>query len=268
MRFRGSFMAIALACGLAAFSARAQEKQPAPKKERVVRVTADVLSHNDATGVGAGKNFTIVDGETLVKGDDGKWNQKQKVAEATGNLSMVDPQASGTSKKVIVQYAASKKIVEMVDDVTITVKPRKKAASGPAPVSLEGDSARVKNGEEDSPRSHPAIITCDRVEYHYARDKKYAKLTGNFKVVQKLKDLTRNVTAKYAEWFGNEDKILLYPPVHFEDTKGQKFDTPQPVTLFTTEGAETIQAKDVVLEFPVEDEEDEKPAPKPNQKKP
>jgi len=237
---------------------QAKQNQPAAKKStRTVEVTADAMKHNDATGIGSGKNFVIVDGETTVKGEDGKWNQKTRVAEATGNLSMSDPQADATSKKAIIQYAGDKRIVEMVDDVNITVRPKKKAvkASGPTPASLQ-------NGDEESPRSHPAVITCDRVEYHYARDKKYAKLTGNFKVVQKLKDLTRDVTAEHAEWFGNEDRILLHPPVHFEDTKGQIFDTPNPVTLHTGEGAERIEATKVKLIFPVEDE-DERPGSKP-----
>src|SRR5688572_12567673 len=142
---------------------------------RKVEVTADAMKHNDATGIGSGKNFVILDGETTVKGEDGKWNQKTKVAEATGNLSMSDPQADATSKKAIIHYAGGKRIVEMVDDVHITVRPKKKAASGPTP-------ANPQNGDEESPRSHPAVITCERVEYHYARDKKYAKLTGSFKV--------------------------------------------------------------------------------------
>ena len=256
---------LSLAGALIGYSASPQAKSgptAAPKKERTIQITADGARHNDATGIGSGKNFVIVDGETTVSGEDAKWNQKNRVAEAAGSLKMSDPQADATSKKAIIQYASSKRIVEMVDDVTITVRPKSRSASpsGPAPVSIENGTARVKSAEDDSPRRHPAVITCDRVEYHYARDKKYAKLTGNFKVVHKLKDLTRNVTAKSAEWFGNDDRILLHPPVHFQDTKGQIGDTDQPVTLYTTEGAERIEATKLKLVFPVEDDEEEAPA--------
>ena len=232
---------------------QAKKAQAAQKKPgRPVSVLIGLVTHNDGKGVGSGKDFTIIDGETTVKGDDAKWNQNTNVAEATGNLKMSDPQADATSTKAIIHYASAKRIVEMIGDVKITVRPKKKAEKATA----------ARSGEE-SPRSQPAEITCDRVDYHYARDKKYAKLVGNFKIVQKLTDLTRNVTADHAEWFGNEDRILLHPPVYYETSKGQKMNTKEPVTLITTEGAETIQGRNWVMEFLVEDEEEEKPAAKP-----
>src|SRR5437867_3167443 len=85
-----------------ALAARPQSKQgpdPEEKTPRTVQVKVDRVLHNDATGIGAGKGITILDGDTTVKADDGKWNQKTKVAEATGSLSMSDPQADATSKK-------------------------------------------------------------------------------------------------------------------------------------------------------------------------
>jgi len=245
-----------IAWGLSASSQSKQNPAPVAKNERTIRVLGDELRHNDATGIGSAVNFTLIDGETVVKGEAVKWNHKTKIAQATGNLSMTDPQADATGKKAVIQYGNTKRIVEIVDDVKITVRPKKKAGAQPS------------KGDEDAPRGHPAVITCDRLEYHYARDKKYAKLTGNYKVVQKIKDLTRNVTADFAEWFGLEDKILLHPPVYYEDSKGQKMNTREQVTLITTEGAESIYGRKVEMEFPVEDDEEAKPAPKPATGKP
>ena len=81
----------------------------------------------------------------------------------------------------------------------------------------------------------------------------------HFKVVQKLSDKTRTLTANHAEWFGLEDKVVLHGPVHVEDTKGLKADTKDEVVLFVKEGQERMLMKGGTATLP-QDDDDEKPA--------
>lgn len=266
---------------LAGWSALSQAQSPTrpqpPKKEapkeREVRIAYDEMVHSETTGEGEARKVVLVDGETQVMADRAKWNTKTKVLEGTGNLLMTDPQADGTSEKAVVYWDKGKRLAVLTGNVTITVKPRRKDTqpppgpppAGPAPVVLEEDRARVKgDDEEDSPRRHPAVITCDKVEYRYARNQKHAVLTGNFKVVQKLKDKTRTLTARYAEWFGREERILLHGPVKWEDSEGNGGEAPGDVTVYTAENDERIIVPGkgtAILRVKEEDEEEAPPAP-------
>jgi hypothetical protein len=132
----------------------------------------------------------------------------------------------------------------------------------PAPVKVNGNKATVEPAPDDndeSARNYPAIITCDKAEYYYAKDKKHGILTGNFKVVQKLPKKTRTLTAEHGEWFGKDEKIILYPPVHLEDTEGTDFDPVGEVTLHTKEGEEKVSMPHGGTgKIVVKDEEEEK----------
>ncbi len=79
-------------------------------------------------------------------------------------------------------------------------------------------------------------------------------------MVQKLSDKTRTLTAQHAEWFGREEKIVLYPPVHFEDTKGSSGDATGEVEVFTKEGDERyITKQSGTIQFRVDDEDEDQP---------
>jgi lipopolysaccharide export system protein LptA len=238
--------------------AQAQPSKPSDKDTDVLDISFSSFNHSDATGEGEYTKFVAVDKDTTVSGDLCKLHDKKKVAEATGNLKMTDPQADATGDKVLLYYAKGKKILDLIGNVQITVKPKDKSAKSadpaaapgaqtkpvePAPVKLDGNKATVQpapDDGDDSARKYPAIITCDKAEYHYAKDKKHGLLTGNFKIVQKLAKKTRTLTAEHGEWFGKEEKIILYPPVHFEDTEGTIFEPVGEVILFTKEGEEKI----------------------------
>jgi len=247
--------------------------KPAPKSEDKKpvpwNIQFDSMESNESAGETEFKNVVAVSDEgTTMHSDNWRLYQKKKTAVATGNLRMTDPQADATGKQADIDYAKGKRLLVLTGDVEIVVKPKKAKESappppGPAPVAVENGTATLKdpNADEDSSdsvRKHPATITCDKLEYEYAKDKKHATLTGSFKVVQKLSDRTRTLTSEHAEWFGLEDRILLHPPVHVEDTKGLKgFDTNEPVTVFVTEGDERILAKKGAGTYEVTDEDDE-----------
>jgi lipopolysaccharide export system protein LptA len=291
------------ACAVVGFASQALGRQQASQKpetpaQKSAPATSDTwtiqflngISQDNKTGKGQAKAVTATSDEgTVIVTDVWQWDEKAKTAKATGNLKMTDPQADATSDQANVFYKRDKRLLVLTGNVVIFVKPKQdsQAASpagatptGPAPVVLQDGKLTARTGpqptankeDEESPnsaRKHPATITCDKVEYEYGRNKKHAVLTGNFKVVQKLSDSVRTLTADHGEWFGNDERIELYPPVHFEDTKGRKGDTESKVTIHTREGEETfsVPGKGVVVikNLPEEDEEETTPpAPKPS----
>lgn len=229
------------------------------------------ISYNDKTGRNEFHKIVATSDEgTVIHADTWTGNHNDKTGRATGNLKMTDPQADATADVANVYYARAKRLLVMTGNVDILVKPKKKdqqtptTPPAPAPVVVKDGQAKVEEpasetaDDENSPssaRRHPATITCDKLEYEYARNKKHAVLTGHFKVVQKLKDNTRTLTAEHGEWFGLEDRVLLYGPVHVEDTKGSVFDFPSNVTVYVTEGDERLEGKNGHGHFVVRDDD-------------
>src|SRR5438874_2059000 len=91
--------------------AQAQPSKQADKETDALDITFGSFNHSDATGEGEYTKFVAVDKDTTVIGDLCKLHDKKKVAEATGNLKMTDPQADATGDKALVYYAKNKKIL-------------------------------------------------------------------------------------------------------------------------------------------------------------
>jgi hypothetical protein len=254
-------------------------------KDKFLSITAEESVDNEATKTLDAKNAVVTDIEegTVFKADLIHVNNKKGVqtANATGNMSVTDKQADVTGEKAVVYFARSKRLAVVTGNVVILVKPKKDDAqpaapstppSGPAPVSFQNGKPVVepKTGQEDESasdaRKHPSTITCDKLEYEYAKSKKHAVLTGHFKVVQKLSDKTRTVTADYADWYGLEDRLVLHPPVRVEDTKGQTGNSDYDVIVFTKEGNEALLMKKGIINIKVPEEEQDDTAtpPKPD----
>jgi len=254
-------------------------------------ITFDELVHNDATGEGEATMVVATSEEdTVIRADRFRWNDKTKTAQATGHLQMSDDQSEGTAEKVDIQYAREKRLMILTGKVALTLKPRndgaartsgKPAAGGDGGASStatqappgsatpdSGASASARSDDEARLRDYPIEVTCDRVEYEYARDKRHAVLTGGFRAVQKLKDYTRTLTAEQAEWFGREERVVLKGPVKLEDTKGRKGESPEDVTVFTREGKEGIRLRKGTYTMPVEEEGAAPPAQPPDRQTP
>jgi lipopolysaccharide assembly outer membrane protein LptD (OstA) len=241
--------------------------------ETYIRVTAEESEIDEATQTTHGTNATVTDLEegTVFKAADVKVDQRPKFETlvATGSPSITDKQADITGDKAVANFAKSKRILTVTGNVVILVKPKQKDGAAdpvtPMNVAVQDGKAVAQPGKKDesaaSARKHPATITCDQVVYHYAKDKKHAILTGNFKVVQKLPTKTRTLTAKYADWFGNEERILLHGPVEMEDSKGTRMTTPEQVTIFTAEGKENIKMRNAIILTPKSEIEEEEDAP-------
>lgn len=211
------------------------------------------------------------DQDTVIRADRFAWNDKTKIAHATGNLHMSDDRTEGTADRVDIEYQRDKRLMVLTGNVKLTLKPKKSGEAtsadkenagqgGASSKSTATDSQTVAGSGDTSDesahlRDYPIEVTCDRVEYEYARDKRHAVLTGNFRAVQKLKDYTRTLLAERAEWFGREERVVLKGPVKLEDTKGRKGESPEDVEVFTREGKEGIRLKKGVYSMPVEENE-------------
>lgn len=251
---------------------KADKNQDGGKKTRTLNATIEDWTTNDNTGIGSGRNVVgvIEEDEVHYRADKFTYNQKTRVAEVTGNLFISDPKADVTADRALIYYAKAKRKIELYGNVHILAKPKPdkdKEAPMPAPVVVEGDRATVQQPDPDSSagaRKYPADITCDRADYFYGKDKKLANLFGNFKAVQKLPDKVRTLTADHAEWYGREDRVLLYAPVKFSDTKGIRGEPTGNVTVYTAEGNESIETKGrSTITIPVEDDEEDAPKPAP-----
>jgi lipopolysaccharide export system protein LptA len=234
----------------------AQAEKPA---SRPWHITFDELVHNDATGEGeATRVVATSDEDTVVKADLFAWNDKKKTARATGHLSMTDEQADGTADQVDIEYMKAKRLMVLTGNVRLTLKPRKKTVAKDGAETPGG--GQTASGSETKPetsdiREYPIEVTCDRVEYEYARSKRHAVLTGRLRATQKLKDYTRTLTAERAEWFGPDEKVVLTGPVRVEDTKGRKGESPEDVIVYTREGQEAIKLRKGTYTMPIEDED-------------
>lgn len=229
--------------------------------ERPWHLTFEDLFHNDATGEGEATMVVATsDQDTRVQADRFRWNDKTRKAWASGNLSMKDERTEGTADQVEIDYAAKRRLMVLTGNVKLVLKPRRQQSeTGPSGGNGEAESKETTpaEDEENNPlagvRDYPIEVTCDRAEYEYARDKRHAVLTGNFRAVQKLRDFTRTLTAEKAEWFGREERLVLRGPVKLEDTKGRKGETPEDVEIFTAEGKEGIKLRKGTYVMPVEE---------------
>jgi lipopolysaccharide export system protein LptA len=283
-------LCVAVFTGSALYSASSQEpKKPqaaagqpekADKKPKTLNIRYSAWSHSDSTEISDFKEAVItdVDEGTVFRADKMKVNNKKGIqaADATGNLLVTDKQADVTGENAVIHFAKSKRLVVLTGKVLITVKPKSEqkdpttAEVGPAPVVLQDGKAKIADAKPDdddesagSARKYPATITCDKVEYEYAKSKKHAVLTGSFKVVQQMPNRTRTLYADHGEWFGLEDRLLLHAPVRWEDTKNNmKGQSPGDVTVFTKENDERIEMpKGGSFVVEVEEEEEEPSAP-------
>jgi lipopolysaccharide assembly outer membrane protein LptD (OstA) len=221
--------------------------KPAPTRELYIQFIS--AEEDEKAGLMTYQSAIVKDGDEVIKADKAVVHLKTKVIDATGNLNISDPQADATGDSAKVYYARDKRLAVLLGHVRIVLKPEKK------PEAEQKTGGSVSDDNTASLRSQPSIIICDKMEYEFAKDKKHATLTGNFKVTQQLTDRTRTLTADHAEWFGLEDKVTLYPPVHLEDTRGMKGDTEEPVTIITTGGQDIIKLGKGSATIPVQEDE-------------
>lgn len=244
--------------GQAGAPRRAPAAAAEPARQQPWTIAFDELTHSDATGEGHARGVVATSDEgAVIRSDLFQWNDRQRRARATGHLRMTDPQVDATAESAEIDYARGRRLIVLTGDVRMALKP-KPADSAPG-AAAEAPTTPPESDADESirdARRQPIEVTCERVEYQYARGVRHAVLSGSFQAVQKLPDTTRTLTAAKAEWFGNEDRVLLRGPVHFEDTHGRKGDTAEDVVIGTREGAEALQLKRGTYTLPIEEDEE------------
>jgi hypothetical protein len=221
---------------------------------------------DETTGLWTGTHFTYRRDDTVITGDKARHNNKTRILDAEGNLTLDDPKHHVTGDKAHVER--DKSLAVITGNIVIVLKPEKEEANAGAPTSADtgNDSQKVQ-----SEKKHGGTVTCDRVDDDYKR--KYSILNGHLVFKQHIlrkngETLDRTLTAEHAEYDGKQDKMVLFKPVDGTDSDGQKLHTDDDVIIGTKEGAETIQFKGkVFVQFvqPKEDDadKDNKPPAKP-----
>lgn len=204
----------------------------------------DVDEHS---GIGTGHKFVYTTGDTVISGENGRYNKNLEVMDADTNLILDDPEHHITGDKSHVEQKKSRLVV--TGNVVLTLKPEKAAANADP------------NASVDDAKKQGAIINCDEVESFYK--KKFNTLRGHLIFKQHIlrpgkEPLDRMGTAEHAEYDGKKEMLVLFPPVHGEDSEGKKFDSEKNKVIISTKaGNETMSGAQGTLVFPVQEAEED-----------
>lgn len=207
------------------------------KKSRYV--TVSFKSFEELQGkTRKGLGLSVVDGDTKFVADQAVQDIATNTVQATGHLQMDDVKYSATGDKAFIEIKPRHAVI--TGHVVINTKPTAADASPTqaAPAS-EGSSTGDKSMSIASEREKPAVITCDKADVLYGT--KIVTLTGNLKIVQKITEGTRTLTADRAVYDVNAEEMELVGNVHAVDEKGQELHVPS-MTLGLKKGNEWIKA--------------------------
>lgn len=217
------------------------------KKEKWATLDMNNWKHDEDTGVDTGDDFIYKQDDMTVTGQKAKYNDKLKLLEAEGNLVLDDPKHHVTGGKARVDNTKTK-LATFTENVIIVIKPKE-----PKPGETQDNKAKERN--------QGLTITCDYVDDYFKKE--YTILKGHVIFKQRItkKDgttLERTLTAEHAEYWGKEDRLLLFSPVAAEDSDGQTMKFEKDVTVGTKEGAETLKTDGrVIIHSKVKEEEED-----------
>ena len=207
------------------------------KKSRYV--TVSFKSFEELQGkTRKGLGLSVVDGDTKFVADQAVQDVATNTVQATGHLQMDDVKYSATGDKAFIEIKPRHAVI--TGHVVINTKPTHADANSTktAPASENGNSNN-KQMSIASEREKPAVITCDKADVLYGT--KIVTLTGNLKIIQKIAEGTRTLTADKAVYDVNAEEMELVGNVHAVDEKGQELHVPS-MTLGLKEGNEWIKA--------------------------
>ncbi len=212
-----------------------------PKAKKTRQVTVSFKSFEELQGkTRKGQALKVVDGDTQFQADQATQDIAKNTVLATGNLKMDDVKYSGTGDKADIEIKPRHAVI--TGHVIIVTKPSvKKADVKPAePAAPTADSKPAKEDKSlATERNKPATITCDKADVLYGT--KIITLTGNLKIVQRITEGTRTLTANKAVYDVNGEVMELTGNVYAIDEKGQELRVPS-MTLGLKEGDEWIKA--------------------------
>lgn len=216
---------------------------PTVKAKKSRQVTVSFKSFEELQGkTRKGQGLKVVDGDTRFQADQAVQDIATNTVIATGNLQMDDVKYSATGDKADIEIKPRHAVI--TGHVVIVTKPSTKAADKPAEKVVEKSTVEATKTSKDdkslaTERQKPATITCDKADVLYGT--KMVTLTGNLKIVQKITDGTRTLTATKAIYDVNGEVMDLVGNVYAVDEKGQELHVPS-MTLGLKEGDEWIKA--------------------------
>lgn len=239
---------------------RAAGETPSRVPTKFGRLLVKNWKHFEKTQTGTGRAFRYTEEEMTMTGDQLRYDEKQSLYWAEGNLVLENPEQRITAKKAEVENN-KKKLAILTENVVIVLKPKEKKTEPGAAPAKEADASQQVEGQEA--RSAGVTITCDRVDHYYK--KKQTVLTGNLVFKQRIqredgKMVERTLTAQRAEYDGKEEKMKLFKPVAGKDSEGREIKFGSDVLVGTKEGEETLETEgESDLITPINEEEEAMP---------
>ncbi len=250
MRSKG-LMIIAMVLGLAAaalspsiFAQQTPNKPTATgeaKKKSEVEIKANYMKSDLGD-----KHTTLLKGnvrckhdDTLITSEQIDYDDNTKIATSPGIIKITNPECDINGDKGIANF--KKKVGVTEGNVLMQFKPK------PEETNTNSDKNSIESFKQ------PTTITCNRMEYFYA--KKIASADGS--VV--FKQTKRTVYADKAVYDQNKEILTLTSNVHGVDEDGQTFNTQDKVTISLKKGDEWIEAPNASASFKVDLDEETKP---------
>ncbi|MCX6346215.1 MAG: hypothetical protein NT018_14280 [Armatimonadetes bacterium] len=251
MRGKG-LVIIAVVLGLAAvalspsiFAQQTPDKPAATdaaKKKSEVEIKANYMKSDLGD-----KHTTLLKGnvrcthdDTLITSEQVDYDDNTKIATSPGAIKITNPECDINGDKGMANF--KKKVGVTEGNVLMQLKPK-------------ASEANTASSDPNSIASFklPTTITCNRMEYFYA--KKIASAEGG--VV--FKQTKRTVYADKAVYDQNKEILSLTGNVHGVDVDGQTFKTQDKVTISLKKGDEWIEAPNASASFKVDLDEETKP---------
>lgn len=246
-------------------------KASAGSGEREMQFDAADWQEDNRTEIGSGHGLKLVDPDrgTTFTGEVFHYDKRKEQMDIEGHPTVDDVDHHATSERMDIDYGKPK-LATMTGSVVLVLKPKKDEATSQTPHPADRASQAVTHGPSadpppdqdsaDSARSHGMTVTCDKVQDYYK--KRSAILTGHLAFKQEFVDAggikeERAGTAEHAEYDGQKDQLVLFPPVDFHDNQGHTMHAVDKVVIGTKEGAETYSAGHVKGTLPVHDDEDD-----------
>mgnify|MGYP000990322263 FL=1 len=253
----------------------APKSQPAEKRdddrESAKLLNADSLFRDKAAGVYYCKGNVVFSHKgVLLYCDEAEYYDETDSAKATGNLRVVDPEATITGDLLTADF--EEEIVVVTGNVRVVAQKKSDEEQGTdngaqqtnatgqqttaeqSPASDDSKSARKSDEPErlEGYAERVTTITCDELEYHYNEDIRKAYAAGKVKAVQEDK----TVWADNAVYDQIADEITLTGNVRLKTDDGDELLTQEATVSIAEDWIRTGQVSGVTFRRKSESKED------------
>jgi lipopolysaccharide assembly outer membrane protein LptD (OstA) len=213
----------------------------AAKKKSEVEIKANYMKSDLGD-----KHTTLLKGnvrckhdDTLITSEQVDYDDNAKIATSPGVIKITNPECDINADKGMANF--KKKVGVSEGNVLMQLKPK------PEEANAKSDPNSIESFKQ------PTTITCNRMEYFYA--KKIASAEGG--VV--FKQAKRTAFADKAVYDQNKELLTLMGNVHGIDKDDQTFSAPDKVIISLKKGDEWMEAPNASASFKVDLDEETKP---------